>query len=46
MDCMANTCFNLQGVVGAMTDFTTDFLVFATVIIIGLMIVYYYSNRK
>jgi len=37
---------DLQSMVGNMTDFTTDFLVFATVIIIGLVIVYYYSNRK
>ena len=46
MDCVARTRFNLQSVAGNMTDFTTDFLVFATIIIIGLMIVYYYSNRK
>ena len=46
LDCVAHTRARIQNVVRDIMDFMNDLAVFATVITVGLALIYYYSNRK
>ena len=46
LDCVARTRFSVQNMAGTVMDFMNDLVVFATIITVGLAIIYYYSNRK